>query len=92
MSARPVNVSKKTTFIDDVQKIAAKLPGPTSYESTLQMRSRAGSDIIKHPDRKTFIDEIAHLEKKKHVPGAGTYGKIVTEADKTKLRPNLSRA
>lgn len=30
--AKPVNVSKKTTFIDDVQKKSAKLPGPFTYE------------------------------------------------------------
>lgn len=34
------------------------------------------SDIVKYGDRKTFIDEISFYEKKKHVPGAGAYGKI----------------
>jgi|LakMenEpi03Aug12_release.lakeMendotaPanAssembly.Ray.scaffolds.fasta_scaffold4105174_1 hypothetical protein len=34
--AKPVNVSKKTTFIDEVQKQSAKLPGPTSYETTIK--------------------------------------------------------
>lgn len=31
-TSRPTNISKKTTFIDDVQKISAKLPGPSTYE------------------------------------------------------------
>ena len=35
-SVKPVNVGKKTSFIDDVQKSAAKLPGPTSYETSIQ--------------------------------------------------------
>lgn len=48
--------------------------------------------MVKHPDRKTFIDEISNIEKKKHVPGAGAYGKVETETDKTKLRPSLTRA
>ena len=30
-SAKPLHVSKKTTFIDDAQKKGAKLPGPSSY-------------------------------------------------------------
>lgn len=28
---KPVNVGKKTSFIDDVQKQSAKLPGPFTY-------------------------------------------------------------
>ena len=38
------------------------------------------------------MDEILNYEKKKHVPGAGTYGRVETEADKSKLKANLSRA
>ena len=56
VSVRPTNVSKKTTFIDDVQKRAANLPGPTSYESSVRERKKTGSDIIKYPNRKTYID------------------------------------
>lgn len=47
---------------------------------------------MKYPDRKTYIDDIAFMEKKHHVPGAGSYGKIVTDVDKTRLRSNLSKA
>lgn len=54
-----MNVSKKTTFIDDVQKISSKLPGPSTYEPTLKDKSKSKtSDIIKYGDRKTFIDEL----------------------------------
>ena len=56
VSARPTNISKKTSFIDDVQKQAARLPGPTSYETSVQERKRTSSDIVKHPDRQTYID------------------------------------
>ena len=56
---KPVNVSKKTTFIDQVQKISAKLPGPTSYETLTKEKSNSKIvNPIVYPDRQTVFDEI----------------------------------
>ena len=61
-SAKPVNVSKKTTFIDDVRKQSSKLPSPTSYDpKEIVGKSKVVDSTVVPPDRKTIFDDLERL-------------------------------
>lgn len=53
---KPQNVSKKTSFIDDVVKVKGKLPGPTTYEPK-EILSKSKTDaLVTVPRRQTIFD------------------------------------
>jgi hypothetical protein len=87
-----MNISKKTTFIDDVQKISAKLPGPTTYEPRELIHKSKTSELVSKTNRKTIFDELEQMQKKFNYPPAGKYDKIETDVDRTKLKSNLGKA
>ena len=84
--------SKKISFIDEVQKKEAKLPGPCSYDPKELVAKSKTESIAPPAKRLTIFDELEHASKKLNFPGAGTYGKVEVQTDRAKLKSDISKA
>lgn len=75
--SKKLNVSpKKTTFIDELQKKEAKMPGPCTYEPK-ELLSKSKTESLANPSRrKTIFDEMEQQVKKANYPAAGLYDKV----------------
>ena len=89
---KPPPPTKKPSFIDEVKKNSAKLPGPCNYNPH-QVEGKSKTEGLSSPsDRKTIFDELAEQTKKRNYPAAGLYDKVVVETDKSKLRSGAGKS
>jgi hypothetical protein len=68
------------------------LPGPCSYDPK-ELVPKSKTEAITPPaPRQTIFDEIEHNTKRANFPGAGAYGKVEVQTDRTRLKSNISKA
>lgn len=70
------------------------MPSPVTYHNEISLLEKSHQKTLEitYPRRKTVFDEIAYEEKKRNIPGAGSYGTISVEVDRLKLKSNLDKA
>ena len=56
---KPVNVTNKPSFIDEIKKKQGKYPGPANYDpKQIKAKSKTGDPLTKPSRRKTIFDDM----------------------------------
>ena len=73
---KPVNVSPKMTFLDELCRKEKKKPGPSTYDPFGNKIKPPKTLDVEPAPRTTFIDDLTKQQKKLNIPAAGKYDKI----------------